>query len=470
MNANRLPRAGGTAFAGIVFRMALGCGLILAWIGPAVAQESPSAKYLGERNCRHCHGTAEWTRMEQYLIWHEKDAHSRSFAALRGPLSREIARWMALPEERPEEWGKCIRCHLGETDPSARGPHYTLEEGVSCEACHGRAEHWLAPHVLFDATHSTNVAHGMTDLKDLVTRARVCLSCHGGLDHEIVAAGHPDLSFELLHDSFWQPPHWNYKEASPFAFWAVGQAVAVELALRRLSTAEADPTTGKNLHVEAFDDVACFRCHQKLIQDRWRNVEGHFSVLRPLIERLAPGESTKRLVEAVERIGSEIDPHRATDRAQLRGHAEAAAKSAEEVARSVARLASSTPSEDQIHALIEEIAKPVPMASDSAFPSPHLPTAWVVRYFDLAEQKTLALKCLTLALTHPGSDTPLLAAGVRSEHERAASEERLAETSRALDALWGFVESPTPEVRARRFRGPDYNAALLEAFRGKLSR
>lgn len=426
---------------------------------PSQAQPVPEGdRYLGEQSCRHCHGGSDWSRMEQYPIWSEKDPHARAFRSLSSPLSQEIARWMGLPEGKPEEWAKCLRCHTGETDPALHGKHYRIEEGVSCESCHGRSEQWFFPHLLAEATHTTNVALGMTDLKDLQTRAQVCLKCHSELDHEIVAAGHPDLSFELLHYSFWQPPHWNYREASPLAFWAVGQAVAFTKALEDLSTADVDPTTGKNIHVEAFDKASCYACHHKLVQDRWRRVEGHLAVYRPLVERLAPESVGGPVLEAVDRIAAQIGKSDPGGRERVASLSKEAAVLADALTPRIAEAVGEGYKEEMIQALMTDLAQPLVIAPTSRFPQPQLPTAWVVQYFDQAEQKALALKCLALVRTQAEHDTKSLEAGVQSE--TVSEGERLARFTQSLDALWGFVESPTPEIRMRTFDPTGFNEAL----------
>ncbi len=54
----------------------------------------------------------------------------------------------------------------------------------------------------------------MVDTRDLVKRTEKCLSCHLGseekfVDHEMIAAGHPDLFFELDSFSAVMPRHWK---------------------------------------------------------------------------------------------------------------------------------------------------------------------------------------------------------------------------------------------------------------------
>jgi hypothetical protein len=402
--------------------------------------------------------------MKQSEIWRTKDPHAGSFRSLSKPLAGEIARLMGLPEGRPEEWSKCTRCHVGETDPSHRGAQYTLEEGVSCEACHGRAEGWLVPHVLWDATHTTNLARGMTDLKDLAVRARRCLSCHSRLDHEIVAAGHPDLSFELLHHSFWQPPHWNYREASPFAFWAMGQAVALETALEDLSQAEVDPTTGKSLHVEAFDKETCFACHHKLSQDRWRQVEGHFAVYRPLVELIAPKQKADELVNAVTQIGQLMESQDPSSAAQVKVLAQSAAEMAKWIEGDVKMAANKPPSEALLRDLVVEISQPLELPQQMDLPSPQIPGEWMLLYFDIAEQKALALKCLALAQVKGEAHTQALTEGVHTTAEIAEQRRNIESNLKTLDALWGFVESPTPEARLRQFDAERFNQALSSGY------
>src|SRR5260221_620832 len=82
------------------------------------------------------------------------------------------------------------------------------------EACHGPATGWLGYHVTKDAKHEESVKRGMYDTKDVVKRTEKCLTCHLGtsekfVDHEMIAAGHPDLVFELEAFSAAMPRHWK---------------------------------------------------------------------------------------------------------------------------------------------------------------------------------------------------------------------------------------------------------------------
>ena len=76
-------------------------------------------------------------------------------------------------------------------------------------------------------------ALGWRDTKNLATRADLCATCHVGTDradvnHDLIAAGHPRLSFELGSFVATMPPHWDVareKRQRPdleAKLWAVG--------------------------------------------------------------------------------------------------------------------------------------------------------------------------------------------------------------------------------------------------------
>ena len=126
---------------------------------------------------------------------------------------------------------------------SALQTFQAIDDGVSCESCHGPAVGWLGPHTLKNWSHEQSLNRGMYDTRDLTKRSERCLSCHLGnaekeVDHIMIAAGHPDLTFELESFSSSMPRHWRpAQNASPWLRvqeLAVGQAVQLREGLRRL--------------------------------------------------------------------------------------------------------------------------------------------------------------------------------------------------------------------------------------------
>jgi len=56
------------------------------------------------------------------------------------------------------------------------------------------------------------------------------------VDHELIAAGHPDLVFELDTFTAILPPHWRIsQDEGGGKDWVVGQAVALRESLKRLA-------------------------------------------------------------------------------------------------------------------------------------------------------------------------------------------------------------------------------------------
>jgi hypothetical protein len=200
--------------------------------GPAVL-----AGILGATSCADCHGGAAENN-RQFLVWSQRDAHSRSYATLVTARSARMAE--ALGIEKPSESPRCTACHAPlQTVSAARlAPDARVTEGVSCASCHGFADDWLRSHTRADFTHQDRVTAGMRELRDPYHRANACVACHQNIDPAIVNVGkHPALLFELDGQTQSEPKHWREAPGHDGAqSWFVGQAVA----LREMSAALRD--------------------------------------------------------------------------------------------------------------------------------------------------------------------------------------------------------------------------------------
>ena len=198
-----------------------------------------SADFIGAVGCSSsmCHGggpspitasTVVVGDRNAFTIWKARDAHAKSWATLATERSARMS--AAIGAGKPQETSRCTECHaLMQAVNAARvGPLSRVEDGISCETCHGPAKSWIRSHTRKDLTHAQNVTTGLRDLENLYIRANTCVACHQVLPPDLQKAGHPPLWFDLDGLSVAEPKHWKEKGdwRGPQA-WLVGQATAL---------------------------------------------------------------------------------------------------------------------------------------------------------------------------------------------------------------------------------------------------
>jgi Cytochrome c554 and c-prime len=309
---------------------------------PAAAAGPPPEKgfYLGPTACgsSSCHGSVEprktlGVRQDEYFIWQKKDLHARADGVLYDDRSRVIARRLHLGDAGKSQL--CLTCHaLSVPARLQRGP-LELEDGISCESCHGAASGWFEGHRSESWTHQQSVAAGMTDLRDVQVRANVCLSCHLGgpgrsVNHDLIAAGHPQLAFELDNYSEGMPAHWlpfadrpageSERDTHGARAWAVGQAAMFRAGLEQIAR-RARGDRGDDDGAPPWpelSELSCDSCHHSLAQERWRTAPdrpgrpglprvspARYAVLRHLVAAAAP-ERQAALDEGVEQLAAQL--------------------------------------------------------------------------------------------------------------------------------------------------------------------
>jgi hypothetical protein len=264
---------------------------------------------VGSCAASNCHGgnPSNGIAGAEYSIWVQQDKHAEGFSVLLNNESKQIAKLLRL-ETEAHEAALCLNCHSPQRfEPKPRGekPHGHLLGGVSCEACHGGAQDWLAEHVRW--TDSTPVEDkqrvGFVDTDDLWQRARVCADCHVGapgrdVNHDLYAAGHPRLFFEFSAFMANMPIHWDVdpgRERADWSerpgieasTWAVGQLATAEAALDllvyRAERSEKQKEfkftgqypSGQVLPVwPEYSETGCFACHHNLASPSWRQDRG----------------------------------------------------------------------------------------------------------------------------------------------------------------------------------------------------
>jgi cytochrome c554/c'-like protein len=263
-------------------------------------QEKEPVKYIGPGSCAatSCHGSVKPVAgsrilQNEYSTWILQDKHSRAYQALTGDVGERMARILKLGA-KAEDSPKCLACHALYTAPEQRGRAFEIPEGVSCENCHGPASAWLGQHTTRSWSHEKSVALGMTDTRNVIHRTEKCFECHLGtknkfVDHEMIAAGHPDLFFELDSFSAVMPRHWKVpresepgKPAEDAAWvgareWSAGQAVQLRAAMERLTWRAKNERFDKKDIWPEYSELSCFACHHALgpAKDSWRQEHGY---------------------------------------------------------------------------------------------------------------------------------------------------------------------------------------------------
>ena len=268
-------------------RMACVSVVVCAGIS-ALAQNSAVGKYNGPGGCASssCHGsiqpkTITHVAQNEYSIWAGQDKHARAYQVLSNDVSVRIGKILKLSSP-PNQNQKCLVCHALSVAPEIRAQSFDVSDGVSCEHCHGPAAGWLGPHTVKEwetRTGDQKAQLGMRDLRDVAIRSHTCLHCHLGteqqsVDHQMIAAGHPDLTFELNLFSAVMPKHWKDSNDIPWfgtKEWAVGQGMQLRDSLQRLARRARSSTWPE------YSELDCFSCHHSLTGPKasWRQDAGY---------------------------------------------------------------------------------------------------------------------------------------------------------------------------------------------------
>ncbi|MCG8651441.1 MAG: cytochrome c family protein, partial [Pirellulales bacterium] len=285
----------------------------------------------------NCHGgprpgvaSPQARRGAEYQLWQERDPHADSWRTICGDESLQMMRRLGIMEENQivdqAGFDNCLACHNTAQRFDEPRTTQTLREGVGCAACHGPAEKWIDKHFQQDWDPHTASRQGFVGAGDLYTRARMCASCHVGdqdrdMNHDIIAAGHPALRYELATFHTQQPKHWrdelaNDADVYESQLWLAGQVAATDASLALLGTRASNAHTVSRW--PEFAAYNCASCHHNLglendrdaidsvrkasaIYSQWNDVG-----LRWLLDyRLQTGQATaedQQLIDSLEAV------------------------------------------------------------------------------------------------------------------------------------------------------------------------
>jgi hypothetical protein len=283
--------------------------------------------YAGAGSCsaRACHGGGDPTEAQKKSIAQQNesticaayDKHTSAYRVLLGPRAKKMAENLAAAglttDGKPfaaDKDERCLACHTTPEFASDKTPAAAKElrgGGVSCEACHGPASKepspWLVEHTSpkkwrEKLSAKEKAKYHFTELDNPAVLTETCAGCHVGAppdakkgipardcNHDIMAAGHPRLNFELCVFLANMPPHWNVelkrsqrkaqgKDPGEFVarLWAIGQLASAgsSLDLLHYRADQAAKAGDKNPRWPEFAEYRCFACHADL-NPNWKD-------------------------------------------------------------------------------------------------------------------------------------------------------------------------------------------------------
>jgi hypothetical protein len=167
--------------------------LILAFLAGGALQ-AQTFKYIGAPKCKMCHNKPN--KGEQYNIW-LKGPHANAMKTLASEESKKIASEMGISD--PTTDAACTKCHstVGGVDSKLLAG-IKMDEGVSCESCHGPGSMYKGASVM--RSREQSMKRGL-----ILPTEEVCKTCHNeesptykpfNYDEMVAKIAHPDPTLQ----------------------------------------------------------------------------------------------------------------------------------------------------------------------------------------------------------------------------------------------------------------------------------
>ena len=135
----------------------------------ASAEMGDPSKLISLKKCTMCHKKAD--KGDQYGKW-QTMGHAKAYETLGTEEAKAVAAKLGIND--PQTSGACLKCHstayfFTETRQSE---DVTLEEGVSCQSCHGAGDDYKKKSVM--ESREASIAAGMV----YPAKEKSCTLCH----------------------------------------------------------------------------------------------------------------------------------------------------------------------------------------------------------------------------------------------------------------------------------------------------
>lgn len=149
--------------------VSLGFIIGLLATGVSFAEGHDAANYVGVKTCGMCHKKDETGN--QLSKW-QASPHAKAFATLGTPEAKEVGKKLGIDD--PQKSGKCLKCHstaYNFTETAIVNEKVKVEDGVTCESCHGPGKNYMAKSTMEDQAKA--IAGGL-----IHPATQSCKLCH----------------------------------------------------------------------------------------------------------------------------------------------------------------------------------------------------------------------------------------------------------------------------------------------------
>ncbi len=139
--------------------------------GEVAAKQDKQREFIGLKKCRMCHMSSK--SGAQYKEW-KAGPHAKAFETLGTPQSKKIASEMGI--DNPQEADQCLKCHVtGYGLEEKFIADLDMENGVTCESCHGAGADYYKKSTMEDLTMG-KIEPASVGL--VMPTEEVCMTCH----------------------------------------------------------------------------------------------------------------------------------------------------------------------------------------------------------------------------------------------------------------------------------------------------
>ena len=156
-----------------VIALMLGIAIVLMFVGIYAQDSGKEFKYVGLKKCKMCHKSKK--SGNQFGLWQER-AHSKAYETLASEQSKQVAKEVGVTGD-PQKAAECLECHVTAYKAAAelKESTLTMEEGVSCEACHGPGSEYKSMKTM-KALYAGEIKGETVGLIEPTNE--VCVTCH----------------------------------------------------------------------------------------------------------------------------------------------------------------------------------------------------------------------------------------------------------------------------------------------------